>query len=74
MTHDPVPAAFTQDLVRAVRGAGGQAALARRLGVSQSTVSLALRGNRFPLPILVDKLGWEKVTLLRRKKEVSRAG
>ena len=68
MRHDPIPSAFMAELNAAIARAGGQSALARKLGVPQASISATLCGVRHPISKVVEAIGWEKVAVIRRKK------
>jgi predicted transcriptional regulator len=51
-------AGIMRELSRAVISAGGQAAFAKKAGIPQSTVSMAMTGKRPPADEIANALGY----------------
>ncbi len=61
------PVSVQEYLREAINSAGGVRALAREWGVSPSLISETECGSRRPGRVILDRLGWERITIYRRR-------
>lgn len=58
-----------EELVLMAHRVGSQKVLAAELGIPETVLSLVIRGHRKPADSLLRRLGYEAVTVYRKKTE-----